>query len=70
MGTAWRTTWNSSPKLNGGVASAQYWQKGRAKRFFAPAMTALGRRLVSWGTLLRARYDEAYLQEFSIKEQQ
>jgi hypothetical protein len=27
--------------------------------FFAPALAALGRQLISWGTRLHARYDEA-----------
>ena len=29
----------------------------RKARFFAPALAALGRRLVIWGVWLRARYD-------------
>jgi len=42
----------------------------RKAPFFAPALAALGKRLIRWGTRLRARYDEAYLHEFLIKEQQ
>lgn len=42
----------------------------RKAPFYAPALAVLGRRLVRWGTRLRARYDEACLQEFLIKEQQ
>jgi|RhiMetdeSRZDD1v2_1073273.scaffolds.fasta_scaffold187408_2 hypothetical protein len=31
----------------------------RKAPFFAPALAALGRRLIIWGSGLRARYDEA-----------
>jgi len=31
----------------------------RTTPFFAPALAALGRQLVRWGTRLHARYDEA-----------
>jgi hypothetical protein len=48
---------------------------GLAKRprkapFAAMALAASGRRLVRSGTWLCARYDEACVQEFLIKEQQ
>jgi hypothetical protein len=47
-------------------------RRPRKAPFFAPALAALGRRLVRWGTRLHARYDEAWddSQEFLIKEQQ
>jgi len=32
MSTAWRTIRNSSPKLNGDIASARCWHTNRAKR--------------------------------------
>ena len=42
----------------------------RKAPFSAPALAALGRWLVRWGTWLHARYDAACQQECLIKEQQ
>jgi hypothetical protein len=44
----------------------------RKAPFFAPALAALGWRLVRWGTRLHARYHQAWddSQEVLIKEQQ
>jgi hypothetical protein len=41
----------------------------RKGSLFAPALAALGTRLVRWGTWLHARYGEARLQESLIEEQ-
>ena len=43
----------------------------RKAPFFAPALAALGRGLVRWGTRLHARYDEAWDDSVKrMKEQQ
>ena len=46
---------------------------GRPRKapLFAPALAALGRRLVRWGTWLRIRYDKAWTNSVKpMKEQQ